>query len=214
MIPPTTAADQRFFELFPQRHAHCVKYKRIYDTASTALMVTGYIFVGLSVPNLLFSTVLPISAVISGTVLTVSMVALPCIFLTIFALGALGIGIGIFLRSRFKEARTLYHVRGEEVIERLQFLKRGCNLFEIANDLYPPYYPSLKYLENMGLISKETRNILKPFHHLVKKRNRYDDIPQEKVQQLRPRWEEIRDQVLADLPSEAIIVEAFREAEF
>lgn len=208
MIHNITASDQRFFDLYPPCRNHNKKFEKVYEVASRVFSYIGRIFIALpALPAIVFTIIL-ISAAAAGTALTVATIAVPCILLGVMVLGGVACGVARFLNHKELQAARIAWGNERGVIQLRTFLVKGCNLYGV--EPWTPYEGSLKSLEKMGMISKETRKTLKPFYKLwVRLLNNRNPEDNEEVERLRSRWDEVKQQVWDDLPSEAIIKEAF-----
>lgn len=208
MIQGVASSDQRFFDLYPACRNHNEKLKKVYDVATSVFFHIGRIFIALPLVPAIIFTIILISAAAAGTALTVATIAVPCILFGIMVLGGVAWGFKCFLNRKELQAESIARQNERDALQLRTFLVKGCNLYGVEPET--PYDGSLKSLEKMGMISKETRKTLKPFYklwdRLLHNRNPEDN---EEVERLRSRWDEVKQQVWDDLPSEAIIKEAF-----
>jgi hypothetical protein len=163
----------------------------------------GAVIAALSVIPAISLTIVAIVAAGAGA-LTVSMIALPCIFFGVIAIGIVMFKSGKYFFKKADQYHQLNAASADNIIAYRNYISSGCNYTE--HQIYMPEYKNLKWLEKMGLISKETRKTLKPFEKFYNSSRGKREAFRLRLQ---PVWEEIQQQILNDLPSEEVIRQAF-----
>lgn len=214
MNPVTSIADQRLFDVYPKTAEKFREHQRLYNKAIVVLGALGVLFAALpAVPAIGFSIALVITLA-AGTALTVATIAVPCILLGVVAVG----GVLLVLAKHFINKREIAsHLEYSDSQTRLLtirlHLSTGCNVRRNDNQVEDTRISrnNLAAYEKMGMISKKTKKALKPFEkaHYKYRDDPWDQKNNQKMDRLLLRWPEIQQQVLDDLPSEAVIRELF-----
>lgn len=217
MNPVTSTADQRLFDVYPKTVEKYREHRRVYEVASQVLVALGFLFTALpALPAISFSIVLVV-ALATGTALTVGLIAVPCILLGVVAVG----GVLLVLTKHFIKKRVTasdleeFFDSQNGLLNIRLHLSTGCNVMrnddQVENRIRRPNL--LDTYEKIGIISKETKKALKPFEKAYQgyRNDPWDQKNNQKYDRLLLTWDEIRQQVLDDLPSEAVIRELFLE---